>query len=161
MVAIPTHLHSIGWSRPEPFERLTWNLDTILGEGATWGDWRDAPHVTPEFRSVLEWVEEKIVSRLTVFGQGQESFGLIHADMRLANLLIDNRTTRPIDFDDCGMGWYLYDIATSISFMEDNPQVPALKEAWVKGYRKMRDLSDENEAEIDTFVMLRRPAPTI
>lgn len=42
--------------------------------------------------------------------------------------------------------------------MEDHPQVPALKLAWVKGYRKNRNLSVEDEQEIDTFVMLRRMA---
>jgi Ser/Thr protein kinase RdoA (MazF antagonist) len=78
--------------------------------------------------------------------------------MRLANLLIEGETTRLIDFDDCGLGWFLYDFATGISFMEDNPQVPALRQAWVRGYRSVRPLSDAEEAEIDTFVMLRRMA---
>ena len=40
--------------------------------------------------------------------------------------------------------------ATGISFMEDHPQVPALRHAWVQGYRSVRPLSDEEEAEIDT-----------
>jgi len=83
---------------------------------------------------------------------------LIHADMRLANLLVGPAGTQLIDFDDCGFGWYLYDFAAGISFIEDHPQVPALKEAWVKGYRTVRALPVDEEAEIDTFVMLRRMA---
>lgn len=78
--------------------------------------------------------------------------------MRLANLLIDGETTCLIDFDDCGLGWFLYDFAASISFMEDHPQVPALRDAWVRGYRCIRLLSELEEREIDTFVMLRRMA---
>ena len=92
------------------------------------------------------------------FGRGPERYGLIHADMRLANLLVDGGTTRLIDFDDCGFGWFLYDFAAGISFMEDSPAVPALGEAWVAGYRKVRPLSGADEREIDTFVMLRRMA---
>ncbi len=65
---------------------------------------------------------------------------------------------RLIDFDDCGFGWFLYDFATGVSFMEDHPQVPALKKSWVEGYRTVRDLPAADEAEIDTFVMLRRMA---
>ena len=61
-------------------------------------------------------------------------------------------------FDDCGLGWFLYDFAAGISFMEDHPQVPALKAAWVRGYRKRRALSADEAHEIDTFVMLRRMA---
>jgi len=107
---------------------------------------------------VLEKAEALVCQRLAAFGKGADRYGLIHADMRLANLLIEGETTCLIDFDDCGTGWLLYDFATGISFMEDHPQVPALRKAWVKGYRQVRALSDEDEAEIDTVVMLRRMA---
>ncbi|MGH3261430.1 MAG: phosphotransferase enzyme family protein, partial [Trebonia sp.] len=82
--------------------------------------------------------------------------GLIHADMRLANLLVDGDDVWVIDFDDCGFSWFMYDFATTISFMEDHPRVPELREAWVRGYRTIGELSAEDEAELDTFVMLRR-----
>lgn len=157
-IAARTHLHSQGWQRPEPLERLVWDADAVFGPKANWGDWRDAPNVTPEIRAVLERAEALICRRLAAFGKGPERYGLVHADMRLANLLIEGETTRLIDFDDCGLGWFLYDFATGISFMEDHPQVPALRAAWVKGYRSVRPLPDVEEAEIDTFVMLRRMA---
>ena len=157
-IAARTHLHSIGWQRPEPFERLSWNLDTVFGPNATWGNWRDAPNVTPAIRDVLERVERTVVRRLQAFGSGPERYGLVHADMRLANLLVDDNGTRLIDFDDCGFGWFLYDFATGISFMEVHELVPALKVSWVNGYRKARSLSDEDADQLDTFVMLRRLA---
>ena len=78
--------------------------------------------------------------------------------MRLANLLVAGDGTRLIDFDDCGWGRFLYDFAAAISFIEDDPRIPDLKAAWVRGYRSVRTLSAEEEAEIDTFVMLRRMA---
>lgn len=157
-IAARTHLHSIGWQKPEGFERLTWDAETVFGDNPTWGNWRDGPEVTPEVRDVLEQVEATVKSRLEAFGKTPDRFGLIHADMRLANLLSDGTGTRLIDFDDCGMGWFLYDFATAISFIEDNPQVPAMKKAWIKGYRKARALGDADADEIDTFVMLRRMA---
>ncbi len=158
VLAAKTHLHSIAWQKPEPFERLVWDLDAVFGKNANWGDWRDAPNVTPEISEVLEKVESKVIERLTAFGQSPDRYGLIHADMRLANLLIDNGNTRLIDFDDCGFGWFMYDFAAAISFIEDHPQIPALREAWVKGYRQHRAMSVEEEAEIDSFIMLRRLA---
>ena len=78
--------------------------------------------------------------------------------MRLANLLIDGAETRVIDFDDCGFGWFLYDFAAAISFIETDPRIPDLKQAWLKGYRSIRPLSSDEEDEIDTFIMLRRMA---
>lgn len=157
-IAARTHLHSQSWTKPEPLNRLIWDADAVFGPKANWGNWRDAPNVTPEIRPVLERVEETICQRLKAFGKSPDRYSLIHADMRLANLLIDGETTRLIDFDDCGLGWFLYDFATGISFMEDHPQVPALRAAWVKGYRSVRPLSDAEEREIDTFIMLRRMA---
>lgn len=157
-LAARTHVHSIAWQRPVPFERLSWTEDTVFGANATWGDWRRAPNVTADVSRVLQEVEATVNRRLNAFGKEAERFGLIHADMRLANLLIDGDTTWLIDFDDCGMGWFLYDFAAAISFIEDHPQVPALKEAWVDGYRGVRPLSAAEEAEIETFVMLRRMA---
>ncbi len=157
-LAARSHQHGMTWGRPEPFERLTWDLEGVFGNGAIWGNWRDGPAVTAAVRRVLERVEKTVSQRLTAFGQGPDRFGLIHADMRLANLLIDDNRTTLIDFDDCGFGWLLYDFAASISFMEDHGQVPALKAAWIEGYRRVRGLAAADAAEIDSFVMLRRLA---
>lgn len=157
-MAAKTHHHSIAWQKPEPFERLTWDLEAIFGPEATWGDWRKGPNLTPKDKATLEAVEATVRNRLTAFGCGKERYGLIHADMRLANLLIDKGSPRLIDFDDCGFGWFQYDFAAGISFIEDDPQIPAMRAAWVRGYRKHRDMSAEEEREIDSFVMLRRMA---
>ena len=157
-IAAKTHLHSIDWQRPDPFERLVWDLDTVFGKEATWGNWRDGPNIGQQTREVLEQVEATVIERLTRYGRGTDRFGLIHADMRLANLLITKGETRLIDFDDCGLGWLMYDFAAGISFMEDDPRIPELKQAWVQGYRSVRPLSEEDEVEIPTFVMMRRLA---
>jgi Ser/Thr protein kinase RdoA (MazF antagonist) len=157
-LAAKTHLHSIGWNRPSPFERLTWDLDTVFGKDAHWGNWRDAPNVTPTISAVLEKVEARVRTRLNRFGKSADRYGLIHADMRLANLIQTPHGTALIDFDDSGFGWHLYDFAAAISFIEDNPQIPALKQAWLSGYRSVRDLPEDQSAELDTFIMLRRMA---
>ena len=81
---------------------------------------------------------------------------LVHGDMRLANLLIDNGAVKVIDFDDCGFSWLMYDCATTVSFFEHEPGVPELLDAWVRGYRRITDLPADDAAEIPTFVMLRR-----
>ena len=46
----------------------------------------------------------------------------MHADIRLANLLVDGEHVRVIDFDDCGWSWFMYDFATTVSFIEDHPR---------------------------------------
>ena len=157
-IAARCHNHVLTWQKPKNFDRLVWDVETVFGPTPTWGNWRNAPEVDSKVLAQLEKVENTIRKRLNIFGKPETRFNLIHADMRLANLLIDGERTRLIDFDDCGWGWFLYDFAAAISFIEDDPRIPSLKGAWVRGYRSVRAMAPEEEAEIDTFVMLRRMA---
>ena len=150
------HLHSRKWRRPPGFERLTWDFETSLGSTPHWGRWRDGMGVDGSLRELFGRTADVIGQRLERYGKGSDRFGLIHCDLRLANLLIDGEAVKVIDFDDCGFGWYMYDAATPVSFYEHEPQVPQLLDAWLKGYRKVTALAAEDEAEIATFIMLRR-----
>jgi Ser/Thr protein kinase RdoA (MazF antagonist) len=151
------HAHARAWKRPNFFTRFTWDFETALGEKKPhWGRWRDGMGVDSTKAKLFGRTVDLIGKRLNNYGQSNERFGLIHCDLRLANLLIDGDAVKVIDFDDCGFGWYMYDAATPVSFYEHEPQVPALIEAWKAGYRKAGILSREDEAEIPTFIMLRR-----
>ena len=150
------HKHARQWQKPDYFERLLWDFDGCLGKTPLWGDWRLGFGLDDAGKAVLEQVQSMIEQRLAAFGHGPDRFGLIHADLRLANLLESNNETRVIDFDDTGFGWFMYDIASALSFIETRPDVPQLIEAWVQGYRSQAALSDEEVAEIPTFIMLRR-----
>ncbi len=150
------HQHVRAWQRPAWFTRHTWDFETSLGAHPHWGRWQDGMGMTPEALGVFRQTVAVIGQRLERFGKSPERFNLVHGDMRLANLLMDGRTVKVIDFDDCGFSWFLYDCATTVSFFEHEPEVPELIEAWVRGYRRVAPLSADDEAEIDTFVMLRR-----
>jgi len=156
-VADRMHLHAREWQRPTWFIRPTWNFETALGEKAPhWGRWRDGMGVDAQIAALFGRTVDLIGKRLAAYGRDSHRFGLIHCDMRLANLLIDGDAVKVIDFDDCGFSWNMYDAATPVSFYEHEPQVPALIESWKTGYRKVLDLQAADEAEIPTFVMLRR-----
>jgi len=157
-IAAKCHLHVMTWEKPTAFERLTWDVETVFGTKPTWGNWRDAPGVSAKVQQTLETVENHIRHRLEIYGKAKNRYNLIHADMRLANLLVDQNGIRVIDFDDCGYGWFMYDFAAAISFVEDDPRIPECKSAWLEGYQTQRRLSAEDIQEIDTFVMLRRMA---
>jgi len=157
---ITAHLHQLSIDRWDTFQsnirRHTWDYETILGEVPKWGRWQDGQGITPERAELYQQVSDVIRERLLRFGKGRERFGLIHADLRHANLLVDKDRVKLIDFDDCGYGWYLHDLAASLTFIEDRPYVPDLVASWLKGYRKVRPLSEEEEREIPTFIMMRR-----
>ncbi len=151
------HRHARDWARPGWFTRFRWDYDAAFGAEARWGRWQDGIGVGPAERDVLGRLDATLRARLAAFGTGPDRFGLVHADTRLANLLVDDAGgVAVIDFDDCGFSWYLYDVGTSVSFFEHEPQVPGLLDAWLTGYRRAGSLPAEDEAEIWTFVLLRR-----
>jgi len=150
------HGHARTWSPPARFDRPPWDYEHSLGAAGHWGRWQDGLGMGREELALLTRLDDTIRRRLQAFGHGPDRFGLVHADIRLANLLIDGDTVQVIDFDDCGFSWFLYDFATAVSFMEDHPRVPELQDAWVRGYRTVSPLDAADEAELQTLVMLRR-----
>ena len=151
------HVHARQWQRPPWFTRLTWDFETSLGDrNPHWGRWRNGMGMDAAKEKLFGRTVELIGKRLAAYGKDVERFGLIHCDLRLANLLVDGKSVKVIDFDDCGFGWYMYDAATPVSFYEHEPQVPDLLESWKKGYRRVIELKPGDETEIPTFIMLRR-----
>jgi Ser/Thr protein kinase RdoA (MazF antagonist) len=156
--AATLHKHVTDWKQPEKFVRPIWDAAGILDSDGAWGDWRKAPNAEGETRDTLEALEVRLREDLRAYGTDIDRFGLVHADMRLANLLIDTGEVLLLDFDDSGYGWFLYDLAASLSFIETSPQVPALIRAWLTGYLEVRTLRPEDIRMIDALILLRRMA---
>jgi len=150
------HRHARGWQRPSSFERFSWNVETAFGTNPHWGHWYHGPGMDDETRALLGRAVKVLSRRLHEFGMDVDRFGLVHCDMRLANLLIHQGETRVIDFDDCGFSWFLYDLATALSFREHCRDTDALVDAWLTGYRRVGRVSPEEESEIPSFLMYRR-----
>jgi Ser/Thr protein kinase RdoA (MazF antagonist) len=151
------HFHVRQWQRPAWFNRFTWDFDSSLGDAAPhWGRWREGMGVGQDEQKLFGRAVDVIGKRLANYGKSPERFGLVHGDLRLANLLINGGEVKVIDFDDCGFSWFMYDAATPVSFYEHEPQVPELIEAWQEGYRRVTPLAATDAAEIPTFIMLRR-----
>ncbi|MBJ7546173.1 phosphotransferase, partial [Pseudomonas sp. OA3] len=118
--------------------------------------WRNALGLTAEGREVLERTQALLRGQTEAYGMAPERFGLVHCDMRLANLLVDGERLTVIDFDDCGFSWFVYDFAACLSFLEEDPRVGEFLAAWLEGYRSVAPLSEEDERAIPMFLMLRR-----
>ena len=152
------HRHAQSWLPPAEFDRHTWSCEAILGERPLWGRWQDGIGMDKESVAVLSRLSGAVERRIGRLAADRYRFGLIHADLRLANLLVEGDCTKVIDFDDCGFGWYIYDLATALSFLEEQPIVPDLVAAWLEGYRTLSNLPRDIVKEIPSFIMLRRLA---
>lgn len=150
------HIQSRSWRQPPGFTRKRWDFHTMIGDAPFWGRWDQGLGLDPAGSALLGRAVAAIGRHLERFGAGAERFGLVHADLRLANLLVDGDHLHLIDFDDCGFSWFMYDFAAAVSFFEQEPIIPALMDAWVEGYRTVLPLAAEDAAMLPVFVMLRR-----
>jgi Ser/Thr protein kinase RdoA (MazF antagonist) len=157
--------HGAQWERPQGFVRG--RVDYPV-KSAQWEDEPLAPHIVAEIHTlVAESLSEAEAATVTsilervraveeVLGREADVFGLIHADLHYFNLLFEGGVVRAIDFDDCGFGYVLYDFAVMLNELLDREDYPALRAGLLAGYRRVRALSAEREACIDSFIALRQ-----
>lgn len=150
------HQHSQQWERPADFSRIVWDHHGMVGPHGHWGNWRDAVNLDSSSFGLIEEVLQRVERELANYGQDDKRYGLIHADLRLANLLVDHARTHVIDFDDCGFGWYMHDLASALSFYEHHERLNDWIEHWLAGYAAVTRLSAHDIAMIPTFIIQRR-----
>ncbi|MGZ0701043.1 phosphotransferase enzyme family protein [Pseudomonas piscis] len=149
------HRHSRQWQRPAFFQRQVWDHQGAFGDTPIWGHWRSGFNAREPGRAILEQAEQRVRQHLERYGKASDRFGLIHSDFRLSNLLFDHGRARVLDFDDSGFGWYLYDLASSVTFLENHPDIEKIVAAWLAGYRQVEPLGEEHVALIPTLMMFR------
>jgi Ser/Thr protein kinase RdoA (MazF antagonist) len=123
----------------------------------TWREWLeqqrrylddDAPVIRDEGERISETLETLPVNGAT--------FGLIHYDVELDNLVWDDHTIHVLDFDDCQRCWYVADIAFALrDFFDDGASVndPAVQ-AFVSGYVAHHPLDEDPFTHLPLFMRL-------
>ena len=149
------HNHAQHWQAPEGFTRHAWDVDGLTGEEPFWGRFWELPALSSSQKSRMLEVRDKLHTELTELGTAPDRYGLIHADLVFENILTGVDGIRVIDFDDCGYGWHLFDLATSIIFLLGTDHFTLAKEALIAGYRKERPLTDDHLAWFPVVLMAR------
>lgn len=148
------HLHGDAWTPAPGFVRIRWDHETFFGDVMVYGDtpaagcWELLP---PEVRSRFRTVGRRMLDLMSV----ADDTGLIHADLHLGNAVFHRGTVKLIDFDDCGTGPRLYDLAVALWELRDRPDYPAFRDALLSGYGARRDL---DAAHLDDYIALRQVA---
>jgi Ser/Thr protein kinase RdoA (MazF antagonist) len=122
--------------------------------------WRDAPgkaaaHFSAEELAVFAATAQRVHTIIQELGESRDVFGFIHADLHQWNYLFHGEEVRAIDFDNCGWGYYAYDMAVPLSYLETWPTFPALQEAFLTGYQGVRSLPRRYADCLDVFLAAR------
>lgn len=150
-------VHGATWARPDWFARPSWDAEGMVGASPHWGDPIELGLWSDELLELLRAARARVRGRLAAFGTGPERYGLVHADLAFANVLMrPGQALVLLDFDDCGWSWYLWELAVALAPFDGTDDFAVRRDALVDGYRSRWPLSDEDLAELPTFVMARR-----
>ena len=150
------HAHARSWRRPVGFRRRAWREQVLFGEAAGYGDPFVVPGLTRRdfdlYRACIERAREEIAA----LGKGTRVWGLIHGDMHSGNVTFEGDRANAIDFDDCGAGWYAYEIAVAMASPWD-PASFARNLAWfLKTYELETSLDEATVRAVPCFLAVRR-----
>lgn len=154
-LAARLHDHAQGWSPPAGFVRHAWDGDGLLGPAPLWGRFWLAGGLGAAERRLIERARERARDDLAVYGRPPRRYGLIHADFNLDNMLLDGDRVALLDFDDSGFGWHLFDLATVWTLFLGADCAAPMRAGVIEGYRRERDLPDEEVARLPLFELAR------
>ncbi|SEO82640.1 phosphotransferase enzyme family protein [Paenibacillus sp. OV219] len=108
--------------------------------------------ITPAQYTIVKDALSFIIQRMDEMDQNPEYIGIVHTDLRDANLLTDGENVIPIDFGRCIYGYHLYDIGEMCAHMGGEGSIYC--ESIIKGYHSIRKLSHFDIVAIEGFKML-------
>lgn len=156
------HNHAAGWRRPADFVRIHWDWDTFFGDTMDYGGLNAArvwDLLPGHLRRQFDQVAARMADLMTQLGDGPDMVGLIHADLHLDNaLFMPGGNVGLIDFDDCGVGHWLYDIAVALWELRHRPDYESFRTALIGGYTRHRPLPTEDLEHLDAFIATREVA---
>ena len=142
--------------------RHYWHAEGLLGKDATFGNLKALDTMFPRYTDQLEKNRTIVLKALKTYEKKHpEKIGLIHADLHFGNMVWKNGEVVPIDFDDCGYGLLMYDLAVTLAqsgnyFKRIGKKKSRLaKEMLLAGYEESIVLS-QHDREIIPYLVAAR-----
>ena len=154
------HRHAANWSIPANFTRPSWNWNGLFGDGAGYGNngalvWE----LTPQpYRRLFQGVSKQVKAMMASLSEEKDQFGLIHGDFWLGNLLVCDREIRPIDFADCGFGYWGYDFARFLNDFAYSRDFSSYLDNLLEGYTQIQAFPERQLSSLNTFIVAQHVA---
>ena len=150
------HHHAQHWTPPFELNRPVYDSTSVLGTDNVFGaDGVPYKELLEDVRNDLQTLHERVQVVEQRLGKNPSQFGLIHSDLSFGNVLFTADEVLPIDFDDCGFGYYLYDLAVILAGPWEKPGFQQRREALLQGYREICELPNDYLSLIPTFMAMR------
>lgn len=155
------HRYAEGFTVPAGFVRPRWDLAGLRGAVLGLDSRAAIAALAPADQAVLAATAAQVQQAMDALGEDRATYGLIHGDLHQGNYLFAGNqvpaldAVHAIDFELCGWGHYIYDLAVTVSTLLARVDLPALCTGLLHGYRQVRPLPAAHEALIPTFVAAR------
>jgi Ser/Thr protein kinase RdoA (MazF antagonist) len=106
--------------------------------------------------AIMTRVQAKVKTAMDTLGTDAAHFGLIHGDLLLKNILFHGDEVRALDFEYCGWGYFLYDLAPLLWQLKPEANYQMWENALWEGYTALRPLPPRHLLE--TFIAGRQVA---
>jgi len=147
------HSFSAGWHPPSEFNRPDWDWEAQLGGSMFEHPLEELVESMPvKFQEPFQEISREAKQVMQVLGKDSDAYGLIHADLYPENVLYKAGNAYPIDFEDCGFGYWMWDIAVALCKWAWGEDWMRMRDAFRKGYSKIRSLPEAQWAQLDLFV---------
>ncbi len=124
LIMATLHKHSMQWNIPDGFNRPIYNSDNLF---TTLNQLKQLLHLELLSSEEFAYVEQSALKISKVIERQKrscESWGVIHSDLHESNYVFYNDNPRPIDFSNCGHGFYLFDVAETLLHLSyDNRKI--------------------------------------
>lgn len=155
------HAFSSIFEPPSGFTLPSWDSEGICGERSPFRPGPLDESFSKKQLEVLEKVRDRLEFTMKQIGRTAQTFGIIHKDLILLNCLHHGNRTSVIDFDDCGWGYYLYDLGGMLENLKDYQSYTSLRSALLRGYRSVRALPSAWERYFDLMIAARHATTAI
>lgn len=146
------HLHAECFSPPDDFVRPRWDWESLFDASAPYWDYARA-RLSEVDLDTLYTAGEQVKENLQSIGESSKEFGMIHRDLQSSNVVFHEDAMHIIDFDHCGLGHYMYDLALPYLRLERlGERCSPMREALMEGYLSRRVLPDNHRAILETFI---------
>lgn len=147
------HAFAAAWQPPKGFKRYIWDWDGLfgkryLGDGVHGLVGRMPENIQEPFRII----SREVKSVMGALGTGPDAYGMVHGDMYPDNILVKGDDLRIIDFEDCGFGYWLWDIAIAL---ENDPWTEGWyqrRDAFLDGYTQVHPIPQSQLQHLDLFL---------
>jgi Ser/Thr protein kinase RdoA (MazF antagonist) len=147
------HAFSAGWQPPDGFERPHWDWEGQLGGREFRCTVEELVASMPQhLQEPFQVVSQEARAVMEGLGKGPDAYGLIHSDLYPENVLFKAGEAYPIDFEDCGFGYWLWDIAVALCLWPWTEEWQWRRDAFLEGYAQVRTLPESQLRHLDLFM---------